>query len=115
MGKMIWPLALCLAMASAWADDDEHHERHDKRRPRQLSSAGAPAVWKTECGSCHMAYPAGLLPAAASSNQHTAPPCARPQIPQQSVRALHDPCYRAAPATAPAVAANAAHPQGWSG
>ena len=45
MGKMIWPLALCLAMASAWADDDEHHERHDKRRPRQLSSAGAPAVW----------------------------------------------------------------------
>ena len=29
MGKMIWPLALCLAMASSWADDDEHHERHD--------------------------------------------------------------------------------------
>ena len=69
MSNMIWPLALCLAMASAWADDDEHHERHDKRRPRQLSSAGAPAVWKTECGSCHMAYPAGLLPGAAWRQQ----------------------------------------------
>jgi hypothetical protein len=50
------------------ADEGEHHEG---KRPRQLSRnlAQAPAVWKTERGSCHMAYPPGLLPASAWKKQ----------------------------------------------
>ena len=36
------------------------------KRPKQLTvPADAPQVWMTECGSCHMAYPPGLLPPAA--------------------------------------------------
>jgi hypothetical protein len=50
------------------ADEGEHHEG---KRPKQLSRnlAQAPAVWKTERGSCHMAYPPGLLPASAWKKQ----------------------------------------------
>lgn len=33
------------------------------KRPKQLTvPADAPQAWMTECGSCHMAYPPGLLP-----------------------------------------------------
>lgn len=47
---------------------DEHHG--GKKRPKQLAvPVNAPKVWKTECGSCHMAYPPGLLPAAAWARQ----------------------------------------------
>lgn len=58
-------LAATLALIGlAHADDDEHEG--GGKRPKQLAvSAKAPAVWKTECGSCHLAYPPGLLPPAA--------------------------------------------------
>lgn len=36
------------------------------KRPKQLAvPAEAPELWRSECGSCHMAYPPGLLPAKA--------------------------------------------------
>ena len=55
-------------------DDDEQHEegeRHEEggrraRGQRDLAAGVAPvgdAATLQECGSCHMAYPAGLLPA----------------------------------------------------
>jgi len=60
----------CIALGAglSMADEGEHHEG---KRPRQLGRnlAQAPAVWKTECGSCHMAYPPGLLPASAWKKQ----------------------------------------------
>ncbi|MFC3625750.1 cytochrome C [Vogesella amnigena] len=58
-------LAATLALIGlAHADDDEHGS--GGKRPKQLAiSAKAPAVWKTECSSCHMAYPPCLLPPAA--------------------------------------------------
>lgn len=64
----IFLLAITLGSSLACADDDDHHHGHSKR-PKQLSVGQAPAVWKTECASCHMAYPPGLLPAAAWKQQ----------------------------------------------
>lgn len=33
------------------------------KRPKKLAvPADAPELWQSECGSCHMAYPPGLLP-----------------------------------------------------
>lgn len=43
---------LMLAAGAARADDD-----------RRSRTPPAPAVYAQECGSCHVAYPAGLLPA----------------------------------------------------
>ncbi|MBZ4421275.1 diheme cytochrome c [Myxococcus sp. RHSTA-1-4] len=72
-------LAATVALASfaSHADDDDEHERgehgHGGRegKPRGLASSTAAAraapEWKTyeaECGSCHLAYPPSLLPAA---------------------------------------------------
>lgn len=64
-----------VVLADDW-DEYRHQGRHDgehgaaKKRPKQLAVApNAPAVWKTECGSCHMAYPPGLLPPAAWQQQ----------------------------------------------
>ncbi|MNZ66540.1 Dihem cytochrome c [compost metagenome] len=38
----------------------------DSRRPKTPTlSADASEMWRTECGSCHMAYPPGLLPSEA--------------------------------------------------
>lgn len=62
-------LLLASTSATLWAEDGEHQnrEKHPKQTGRAL--AQAPAVWKTECGSCHMAYPPGLLPATAWKKQ----------------------------------------------
>lgn len=50
--KTVWPcLALCGSLAGWVHADDAVH-------------APAFALYTQECGSCHMAYPAGLLPAA---------------------------------------------------
>lgn len=47
----------------ARADDDDH-ERHSERRiQRRTVSAPTDSTYKAECASCHMLYPAGLLPA----------------------------------------------------
>lgn len=66
------------SFASHADDDDDAHEEHEGRghrgregKPRGLASSTAAAraapEWKTyetECGSCHLAYPPSLLPAA---------------------------------------------------
>lgn len=50
MYKAVLAAFLCLAAAPAFADDDEYF-------PPVTNAA-----MKKECGSCHLAYPAGLLP-----------------------------------------------------
>ncbi len=51
------------------ADEDEYHERFEHRAPPwgvRARPGVAPvenALYREECGSCHMAYPPGLLPA----------------------------------------------------
>jgi hypothetical protein len=53
----------------AVADDDEggswwgSKSKHSESSSRGVASNPAPAAYKKECASCHMAYPAGLLPA----------------------------------------------------
>lgn len=74
-----WTTALLLSLAlgmTAWADDDDddddhEHGEHESREHRRSSSSDrlpgvAPVddpLTAAECGSCHLAYPAGLLPA----------------------------------------------------
>ena len=63
---------LLLDNPSARASEHEEHEEHERRgdgdvrlaAPRNLSPemASAAALWKEECGSCHMAFPPSLLP-----------------------------------------------------
>ncbi|MCP9759957.1 cytochrome C [Aquitalea sp. S1-19] len=64
-------LLLTLGAGFAVADDDgEHHGEKKYKRPKQLSvPLSAPKVWRAECGSCHIAYPPGLLPPAAWKQQ----------------------------------------------
>ena len=50
-------------------DDDDDHERGKKgsqrrEQPANKAAPTAPPAYKDECAACHMAYPAGLLPAA---------------------------------------------------
>lgn len=58
---------LLAATTSAWVladDDDEDHERHEHHNRRGDLAAAPNPLYREECGGCHMAYPAGLLPAA---------------------------------------------------
>lgn len=49
----------CLALA----DDDDDNEHHHPGRERRQVAAPSDPIYKAECGSCHMLYPPGLLPA----------------------------------------------------
>lgn len=60
--KILMMAALMLS-GSLYADDDDHEGDHH-RQPSH-TRAKAPAAWQAECGSCHMAYPPGMLPPAA--------------------------------------------------
>jgi hypothetical protein len=53
-------LALLAVAGLVMGSDDEHEDEHGYR-----SSLSAPSFepYQTECGSCHLAYPPGLLPA----------------------------------------------------
>jgi len=68
-----------LALAGlAWADDDdddddddersEHVERRERSERRATAAPRTPLpgedAYRKECGSCHLAYPPGMLPAA---------------------------------------------------
>ena len=59
---------LSLGIQGAWSDDDDHYSGTEKRQNMKARSTGvAPvtnALYAEECGSCHFAYPPGLLPAA---------------------------------------------------
>lgn len=50
---------LLLGMSAAHSDDDHDPESFSAQRLAPVSHA----LYKEECGSCHMAYPPGLLPA----------------------------------------------------
>jgi hypothetical protein len=50
----------CFALADD--DDDENGYQQTRNKRRQVAAAIDP-LYKEECGSCHMLYPSGLLPA----------------------------------------------------
>jgi mono/diheme cytochrome c family protein len=56
-----------IAVVGIAIGDEDEHEEHDSRQGWSSLSRGvapvANAQYKTECASCHMAYPPGLLPA----------------------------------------------------
>ena len=52
-GFAVVMLLTVAAMSIAQADDDDDDRKYNINN----------AKWKTECGACHVAYPAGLLPA----------------------------------------------------
>lgn len=68
---LLGSILLALASTYATADDDGEHEGKHGRRGRGQADvmAKAPPVWKTECGSCHLAFPPGMLPAAGWKQQ----------------------------------------------
>lgn len=59
-----WILITGLVAAPfVWSDDDDHeHWGEYGRRSTGVALLNNP-LYQDECGSCHMAYPAGLLPA----------------------------------------------------
>jgi hypothetical protein len=60
-------LAAALTVTSAAARAREHEEEHEGRGGHHDRSAGATSAdpsYLKECGSCHLAYPPRLLPAA---------------------------------------------------
>lgn len=51
---------------SAAADNDDYDDHNGRHETRRMSRDFIPAMnvdYRKECGSCHMAYPPGLLPA----------------------------------------------------
>ncbi len=58
---------LGLGIQGAWSDDDDHSFSTAKWNKMKARSTGVAAVtnalYTEECGSCHFAYPPGLLPA----------------------------------------------------
>ena len=60
-------LSAVVANADDDDDDDDHHERRSHGGKRAAAVARTTPEWKAydaECGSCHLAYPPNLLPAA---------------------------------------------------
>jgi diheme cytochrome c len=52
-----------LPSGPAWGDrDGEHGEAREAGKRTSRLPAQVNAAWKQECGSCHVAYPPGLLP-----------------------------------------------------
>lgn len=58
---LIKPLLLTLLAAASWGAQAKYNGE-DRGKP--VMPAVANAKLQTECGGCHMAFPAGLLPAA---------------------------------------------------
>jgi hypothetical protein len=58
---------LSLGIQGAWSDDENHSYSTEKWQKIKARSTGvaplANALYGDECGSCHFAYPPGLLPA----------------------------------------------------
>lgn len=61
-------ILLVSVQLTAWGDwdhddDDEERDHHSSQRKlRELASGPASPEYKAECASCHMLYPAALLP-----------------------------------------------------
>lgn len=66
---LLWFITLAglLLAANAALSDDDHWDDESNLNKLRLHSTGVASVshpgYKEECGSCHMAYPPGLLPA----------------------------------------------------
>jgi nitrate/TMAO reductase-like tetraheme cytochrome c subunit len=58
---LILILGLSLVGAPALADSDQHEAEH---RGKTALSGQSNTLWQQECGSCHLAFPARMLPAA---------------------------------------------------
>jgi hypothetical protein len=58
-------IVLLMSIPYAWSDDDWNERGY--MRDKHLMAVGvaenSDPLYKSECGDCHMAYPAGLLPA----------------------------------------------------
>lgn len=54
-----------LAALTAWADDDDDDERKNRNRLTAAAVRTTPQwkAYEAECGSCHLAFPPGMLPA----------------------------------------------------
>lgn len=59
-------LLMSTLLLAAWAfahdDEEDDDEREGDRRPARVTTPPLPA-YTSECGSCHLAYPARMLPA----------------------------------------------------
>lgn len=53
---------LAVTAPYVWSDEDEHED--EDRRPVVTAAQLNNPLYREECGSCHMAYPPGLLPTA---------------------------------------------------
>ena len=63
--KTLLILLLSLALIPASANADDHSRKYGgENRGKPLLPARVNATWQQECGSCHLAFPPGLLPAA---------------------------------------------------
>lgn len=62
MRRFTLPLLLALAATSQGTLAADKYNGQDRGRP--VMPAQVDARWQAECGSCHMAFPPGLLPAA---------------------------------------------------
>jgi len=60
--KPFWTLAAVAALALTTLTAQAKYNGEDRGRP--VMPAQSNAQWVAECGSCHMAFPPGLLPAA---------------------------------------------------
>lgn len=60
-------LMITTALATVALADHGHREHHGHRRTKAAPTTAIPAEelarYREECGSCHLAYPPGLLPA----------------------------------------------------
>jgi cytochrome c553 len=56
-------VALMALIARADNDEEEGEHRRDRHTERRSVAAPTDTTYKAECGSCHMVYPPGLLPA----------------------------------------------------
>ena len=66
LSMLLWLAAAILALSAAALvadEDDREHEGSHGRQAAYLADAGY-ALYQAECGSCHLAYPPFLLPAA---------------------------------------------------
>ena len=49
-------------LSSPYVFSDEEYEEHEEARHSTETAMSTNPVYQNECGSCHMAYPPGLLP-----------------------------------------------------
>jgi hypothetical protein len=67
ISALLLAVILLAKIPGAWSDADQHGEWYDDDRQYHSATDVAPVnnnLYREECGSCHIAYPPGLLPSA---------------------------------------------------